>query len=137
MAILTKQAILDALDLPVETVAVPEWGGEVLVRGMTGTERDSFEASLRREKAKAKGKAPDYEVDLSDFRSKLVARSVVDEDGKRLFSDDEIGSLGRKSAVALSRVADVAMRLSGFTESDIDELKKASTPGPNADSTSD
>ncbi len=33
-------------DLPRETVSVPEWGGEVLVRTMSGTDRDAFEASL-------------------------------------------------------------------------------------------
>ena len=47
MNILSKEAILAADDLPREKVNVPEWGGEVLVRTMSGTDRDAFEASLQ------------------------------------------------------------------------------------------
>ena len=43
---LTRDAILQATDLTFEDVAVPEWGGVVRVRGLTGTERDAFEASV-------------------------------------------------------------------------------------------
>ena len=43
---LTREQILQSDDLPCETVPVPEWGGEVQVRTMTGTDRDAFEASL-------------------------------------------------------------------------------------------
>ncbi len=43
---LTREQILQSDDLPRETVQVPEWGGEVQVRTMTGTDRDAFVASL-------------------------------------------------------------------------------------------
>ena len=33
---LTRDAILNAADLKTEAVPVPEWGGDVLVRGLTG-----------------------------------------------------------------------------------------------------
>ena len=46
MNILSKDAILAADDLPRETVHVPEWGGDVYVRTMSGTDRDAFETSL-------------------------------------------------------------------------------------------
>ncbi len=46
MNILTKEAILAADDLPRETVLMPEWGGDVYVRTMSGTDRDAFESSL-------------------------------------------------------------------------------------------
>lgn len=134
MTILTKQAIMAALDLPTEDVEVPEWGGSVRVRGLTGAERDAFEASVVRRTGK---RSTDVEMDLTDFRAKLVVRCMVDEYGMRLFDDEDIPNLGSKSAVALNRVFEVAQRLSGLTESDIDELKKASTPGPNDGSTSD
>ena len=42
MNILSKDAILAADDLPRETVHVPEWGGDVYVRTMSGTDRDAF-----------------------------------------------------------------------------------------------
>ena len=41
MAYLDKAAILTADDLGRREVAVPEWGGTVLIRGLTGAERDA------------------------------------------------------------------------------------------------
>ena len=43
---LSREDILKAEDLPTEEVPVPEWGGSVLVRGLTGRERDLFETSM-------------------------------------------------------------------------------------------
>jgi len=35
MAILTAEQLLAADDLPEETLPIPEWGGEVVLRGLT------------------------------------------------------------------------------------------------------
>ncbi len=118
MALLTRDAILQAQDLPAEQVPVPEWGGEVLVRGLTGAERDNFEQSIAEQKGK------NVKMNLQNVRAKLVALTVVDEDGNRLFSDKDAEVLGRKSAVALNRVFEVAQKLSGLTPEDVDELAK-------------
>ena len=42
---LTREQILGSDDLKRQTVAVPEWGGDVFVRMLTGGERDAFEVS--------------------------------------------------------------------------------------------
>ena len=118
MAILTRAQILEAQDLPTETVAVLEWGGEVLVRGLTGTERDALEASMIDKKGKT------TEVRLQNLRAKLVSMSVVDEHGNRVFSAEDVEALGKKAAVALERVFEVARRLSGLTSEDVDEITK-------------
>jgi hypothetical protein len=130
MVLLTKQQILAALDLPTEDVNVPEWGGVVRVRGLTGADRDAFEASVMT------GRGRDREVNLRNLRAKLVAMSLVDERGNRLFTDDEAIALGAKSAVALERVFAVAQRLSGLTAADVDELSKNSDGGQSDASTS-
>ena len=46
MTYLSRDAILQREDIKTEDVEVPEWGGTVRVRGMTGVQRDAFEASL-------------------------------------------------------------------------------------------
>ena len=46
MTILTRDQILQANDLVTETVEVPEWGGSVFVKSLTGVERDQFEAAI-------------------------------------------------------------------------------------------
>lgn len=125
---LSRDAILAANDVQYEDVEVPEWGGTVRVKSLMGKERDALESSM------IVGKGKNTNVNLNNLRAKLVARSVVDEDGKRLFSDDDIVALGEKSAAALNRVYEVAQRLSGVTQEDIDELTKNSETAQSDDS---
>lgn len=120
MNLLTKSMILSAQDIVREKVEVPEWGGAVLVQGLTGRERDEVEASM------ITGKGKNAHVKLDDLRAKLCARAMVDENGVRLFSDADIPALANKSAAALNRVYEVAQRLSGITQEDVEELTKNS-----------
>ena len=46
MTYLSRDTILQREDIVTEDVEVPEWSGTVRVRGMSGVERDAFEASL-------------------------------------------------------------------------------------------
>jgi hypothetical protein len=126
--LLTKEQIHQIDDEQREIVSVPEWGGDVLVRGMTGKDRDAFEADI----AERRGKK--IEFHLNNFRAKLVVRTVIDEDGKLLFSDADVKWLGDKSAVALGRVFEVASRLSGLSEEDIEDLTKNLESDPSDDS---
>jgi hypothetical protein len=128
---LTRDAILAAADMEAEEVHVPQWGGTVRVRALTGEERDAFE------EGQLQGKGKNRTVRLANIRAKLVSLCVVDADGKRLFSDADVAALGRKSAAALSAVFDVAARLSGLTEQDVEELAGnfSSTPGDDSSST--
>jgi len=119
--ILTREQILGANDMKTEPVEVPEWGGSVIVRGMTGVERD------RLEQDSVKGKGNDAKINLINMRARMVAASVVDESGKHLFGSSDIEMLGNKSAAALTRVFTVAQRLSGFTQEDIAELTDSFT----------
>lgn len=113
---LSKDDILKAADNRPEEVDVPEWGGTVLVRGMTGRERDAFEVSLM-----TSGRNGRREVNPVNVRAKLVARCTVDDDGNRLFTDAEAGDLGDKSAAAVDRVYAVAARLSGMGDQEQEE----------------
>ena len=131
MALLNKQAILDVQDIEVEKVDVPEWGGHVFVKGMTGMERDTFEASIVQQRGK------DARVNMVNIRAKLAAQTVCDEDGIRLFTDKDVKALGKKSANALQRVFDVAQRLSGITEGDVEELSDGLEKNPQDGSASD
>lgn len=110
---LTREQILTANDLVTETVAVPEWGGDVLVRTMTGSERDAFEAGIS---------ALPEASRLKDIRAKLCALCIVDPNGARLFAPNETSVLGAKSAAALDRVFAAAMRLNGLSKKDVDDL---------------
>jgi hypothetical protein len=117
--VLTKEQILSADDIKTETVLVPEWGGDVIVRGLSGVERDAYEMAVYR---------PDGKLTNNprNIRSQLVARSCVDENGKRLFTSLDAEQLGKKSGAALDRVFEVAAKLSGIRKEDIEEIAKNS-----------
>ena len=59
-----------------------------------------------------------------NIMAKLCAWCLVDEAGEKLFADTDIAALGKKSGVALQRVMEVAMRLSGLDDDDIDDMAK-------------
>lgn len=128
--VLSRDQILKADDLAIEQVEVPEWGGTVLVRGLTGEERDMYEQSL------VEGRGKNAQMNLRNARAKLVVLCVVDEAGKPLFQRADVAVLGRKSAAALDRIFEAAKRLSGLSDSDVDELLGNSEPDPNGGFTS-
>lgn len=123
MGLLSREQILAASDLAREVVEVPEWGGEVYVRVLTGVERDQFEASCA-----------DDEQGTRNFRARLCALCMVGEDGNRLFEFGEAQQLGAKSGQALDRVFDVARRLNGMSKDAIEEQEKNSAPDRNGSS---
>jgi len=130
VVLLGRDAILKADDLPAEDVLVPEWGGTVRVRGLTGTGRDEYWASLTVERD------GQQVVDSANATAKLVARCAVGEDGEPLFTQRDVSALGERSGAALNRVFEVATRLSGISDSDMAEAGKGSLNTPSEGSTS-
>jgi len=117
-----REQIHQAPDILEEPVEVPEWSVTVLVRGLSGHERDAFENSLLLKKKKGKP-----EIETTDIRAKLAVQSTYTLDGKeRVFSASDIDWLTNKSARALQRIVGVAQRLSGITDEDVEELAKNS-----------
>lgn len=120
--VLNKQDILKIKDTVIDRVEVQEWNGEVYLRSITAAERGQIEAAAAAFR-ETKGKDASF---ARTFTVKLVAMSLCDESGARLFSDDEVGQLGQKNAKVIARLAEHAQRLSGFSKEDLDELEKNS-----------
>src|SRR5262245_47090770 len=127
---LTRDQILAVPDLRTERVAVPEWGGDVLVRSLTADERDAFEVLTYQLRGQ------NLVTNMRGIRARLVALSIVDEDGARLFSEEDIAALGGKSAAAVDRVYAVCRRVSALDERDVQELAGNSEPGRSGDTPS-
>lgn len=113
-------AILATDDLTYEIVEVPEWGGSVRIRSMTGEERDAFETSIAGDGKK---------MNTQNIRAKLVMLTVVNTKGERIFTKEDIEKLGKKSAAALNRVYEKSAMLSAITKKDVEELAKNSEEG--------
>jgi len=109
---LSRDDILKADDSQPEEIDlsdIPGYNGTVLVRGMTGRERDAFEVSMMQP-----GRGGRRELNTSNVRARLVSRCVIDDDGNRLFTDADIADLGEKNAAAVDRIYEAAARLSGM-----------------------
>lgn len=120
MDVLTRDQLLGLTELPYELVEVRPGKG-LYVQGLSGTERDAFEASLM------KGRGSARRMDTRNVRARLAVRCIVDKPGgERVFSDADIDRLGRVRADVLQKVFDAAQRLSGVSDEDIDELGKSS-----------
>jgi hypothetical protein len=113
---LTKDAVLKADDRPIQEVEVPEWGGSVLIKAMTGAERNAFLA--RHIQNPGKGQT----IILDNMHADLAALSIINEDGSRMFSAAEVGALAQKSGTALERIFKAASKLNGLSDEDVKEL---------------
>lgn len=108
---LNKAKILAAKDVKVESVPVPEWGDDVFIKTLSGTERDAFEDAYSADKMK-------------NFRVRFLVLTLCDENGDRLFADSEVDELGKKSAGVISRLFEKAWAANAFRSEDVDALGK-------------
>jgi hypothetical protein len=127
LRLLTNAAdILGMDDRRTETVEVPEWGVSVLIRGLTGGEREAWEQSFVSNTGTAKQR-----TNYNNFRAKLVVKCVLNPTtGGAMFGTEHIIPLSQKNAAALARVYDVAARLSGISKEDAEELSGNSETSP-------
>jgi hypothetical protein len=131
MAFLGRDAILSADDTKYDTVPCPEWGGDVRVRSLTGTQRDAYEASIMQTNG------TDRKLNLRNARAKMVVLAVVDDDGRPVFTTDDVSALGRKNAAPIERIFDAARKMSGMSEEDVEKLTENFGADPSDGDTSD
>lgn len=108
---LSAEDILGADDLKSQEVEVPEWGGVVRLRPMSGEEALKL--------VELSG------TDRTGAALRVVALCAVKEDGSRLFTDEQIVALRAKSAAALLRLQKKAMELNSLVEEGQVEAKNA------------
>ena len=100
-----------------QAVYVPEWGETVYVRAMGVTEKTAFEIECLGPKGTSRDDATRY------VRERLLARTVCDETGARLYNDAESSLIADHSALPWDRVFRVANRLN-LEVGDAEELAK-------------
>lgn len=114
MALTTAAAILgQPSDIVTEEVFVPEWNDSVLIRAMSGAERDAFEMANRR-----KGK-----LDLRNYRAKFLVRCIVNENGTKILTDAQAVDLGKRSSAVVDRLFTVASKLSGMDDDETEAVE--------------
>ena len=116
---LTRESILAAQDLKTESVAVPEWGGEVMIRVLSGAQRDRLDAFLARTLDKD-GKLKDP----TGMRTLVCVLACCDAQGAALFKPEDVDALKAKSSAALDRVFKAAAKLNGLGDAGIEDARE-------------
>lgn len=116
MAFLTRDQIVEVEDTEYAEVDCPEWGGTVRLKSIKGRQRDEYEQSLILERGGSR------QMNLRNARAKLIVLCAVDEQGRLLFTPDDLNMLGRKNAKPLDRLFDACRKLAGLSEDDVEKL---------------
>jgi hypothetical protein len=111
MAADLRSRILASDDIKIEKISIPEWGGDYFVKIISGTDRDAFEESYSEQKMKA-------------FRVRFLVLCLCEENGNRLFKDEDAPELGKKSSVVINRVFESAWKINAFTPEAVEALGK-------------
>ena len=127
---LRREDILNALDMPMDTVHVPRWGGDVLVRAMpVGHPRYRLYVDGGAGKGR---KAP--ETAAEEFARRMVGTvimSALDPDTETpMFTWDDADALRERHWNSVIKVATKALELAGGDDDDEEE-------GPEAPETDD
>ena len=124
-----RDKIMAAEDIPSESVSVPEWGVDVLVKGMSAGERirlmqNAFDQNTQ-------------QVNMSIvYPDVLVACTFDPKTGEAVFSDEDKSAILAKSSAAVERLANVGLRLSGIGKDEQDEAGKTFSNTQSDDSSS-
>jgi len=122
---ISRQQFLDSLVIEFpkhETVTVPGLG-EVLVKKLNAGEQDNFEIGNTEAKAQ-------------HFRARMVAATVIDSQGAKLFEEADIPTLSQFPAEVLDPIVEAAMRVNAtFSKEYRDSLRKNSNGQGDGSST--
>lgn len=117
---LTKDEILAAKDLKVVEVDVPEWNGTVRVSEITAADRLVLQAQVLDDNGK-----PKKSSELNRLLTiGLCALAIVDENGDKLFTVEDIEAFGKKCGTAIDRIFSVADDLNGVSATVAGKIKK-------------
>jgi hypothetical protein len=124
-----RDKIMAASDIPTETVTVPEWGVEVLVKGMSAGERIRLMQNAFDQQTQ--------QVNMSIvYPDVLVACTFDPETDDPVFTEQDKTAILSKSSAAVERVANVGLKLSGIGKDEQDEAGKSFSNTQNDDSSS-
>ena len=137
-----RDKIIKSKDYKNEKVHVEEWGVDVYIREMSSADRLEFRSKyLKKDEEEnlildEKGDPiPDVEAAFT-YAESLLVKTLADEDGKRIFSDDQVEELAQKSGTVLDVLYEKAAKLNNLRQSDIEDLEKNLQPSPSAVSAS-
>lgn len=112
----TAKEILATEDRPLVELKVPEWGCSVWLRPLdAGTAMEAFEAFQKTAEGKERVKAG---------IEHMLIRVLCDEDGRALFTKEDVPALLKKNMKVIQRLITEATKLSAMTEEGQKKIEK-------------
>jgi hypothetical protein len=118
-----RSSLLAAMKLKTEVVVVE--GGEVIVSEIGAADYIKLWSDPKNQKDTGEKVIKDgveeavMVIDMTKFTPALVAYSVVDEAGERLFTDEDVTLLARSSQAIFLKLAAVARKINGLSGEEI------------------
>jgi hypothetical protein len=119
--VLSKEDIIGATDVEFAYVECPEWGGRVKLRSLNSAQRTRIEDHIQifdNPDTKLKG------VRQSGIKEMAIAEAAIDEDGRQLFSEEDVQLIASKNAKVVDRLWEKIAVMSGIGEMARDEAAK-------------
>jgi len=111
-----RDKILQSQDLKEIKMHIDEWDVDLIIRELTGSQRDAWEESRLDKKGN---------IVVKDTRSRLAVLSIIDpETNKPAFTLQDLDAVGTKSANVLQRIFDVVVDLNFASAESIEEEAK-------------
>ncbi len=128
---LTREAILAAKDRKSKPVEVPEWGGTVHILAMSGHELEEWQEFVFKATEEVEGSDGERRAStVSGVRAFVLLRTIGDENGQRIFGDDDGEVLLTRSAPVLDKLFDEAFAWNRLAAEDKKELEENSDSAP-------
>jgi hypothetical protein len=118
---LTREQILAARhDRKPQLFDVPEWGGSVYLRVLTAADQIALSD----------------DVTPKDVPLQVLVHAIVDEQGVRVFTDDDVDELAQEDFPVIMRVFAAAAKLNGLSTDELEAAVASFGPAPDAFSSS-
>ena len=114
MTDLSRDAILAVQDLNMKKIAVPQWGGDVYIKQLSGAEQDRYEQDSFMSKDR----------NIINLRARLICLAVCDKEGNKLFKPGDMDSVSKKSSGVLNILFEEILALNKITEDDLEDIAK-------------
>lgn len=126
---LSKTQILSPRKPEIHYVDVPEWGGKIGIAVPTLRELEQFENRQSKQTRAGNG--------LVGFRARVAILACVNDDGSKMFTQDDEAALCDQPAKALIRIHDAIAPLLGWTNESLEDRAKNLQTTTEGDSTTD
>lgn len=94
---------------------VPEWGGDVFIRVLSAEDQLAYDG-----------------VEAKEVPGRVLIDSLCDENGERLFTDEDYAELIKEDFPVIMRVFAEAAHLNGLSTKELDEAMSAFEQAPDA-----